>query len=131
MKILKQVKEIKSKNGELHFTRFAIFESKYFSIYIHRIYKEDSDKYLHNHPWNFFNIILHGSYSEELENDIRMRFPGNYSYYNAQKHFHKIDYVFSPVTTLVFTGSRYNNWGYKTENGVISNEEYRKLKHGE
>jgi hypothetical protein len=41
MKLFKWVKEIVSKDGKLHFKRFAILETDRFSIYIHRIYEGD------------------------------------------------------------------------------------------
>lgn len=131
---MKLVKEIRSKDGVLHFQRYAILDTKYLSIYIHKIYEADKDPYLHNHPWNFFNLILKNSYIEVLDTNKygRIRYPGCFGFYNAIKHFHKISCVLpgKPVTTLVITGKRYNNWGYKVGDRIVSNEEYREIKNG-
>lgn len=35
------------------------------SIRIHRIMRADSDRHLHDHPWNARTIILHGWYEEQ------------------------------------------------------------------
>jgi hypothetical protein len=133
MKFFKTTKVITSKNGELHFTRFAILEAKFFSIYIHKIYLGDKDPYLHNHPWNFFNLILKGCYVEELENNkLRLRNFLDFGFYDALT-FHKINAVIKPVTTLVITGKRYNDWGYyiPETDEIISNTYYRNMKKNE
>lgn len=44
------IKEIKSKTGDLHFRRWRIIETPWFSIYVHGIYKADEEAHLHDHP---------------------------------------------------------------------------------
>ena len=65
MKLFQWVKEIRSKNGVLHFKRYAILETSYFSVYWHKIYEHDRDIHMHSHPWAFFGIIVKGSYVEQ------------------------------------------------------------------
>ncbi len=69
--MFKLIKEIRSKEGILHFKRWEIFSSTKFnfSIYLHGIYKADQDLHLHNHPWNIATLILWGSYIEALDID--------------------------------------------------------------
>lgn len=67
MKIFKWVKTIVSKDGKLHFKRFAILETERFAIYIHRIYESDKDEHLHSHPWHFWGMVLKGSYVERYK----------------------------------------------------------------
>ena len=129
MKILKKVKEIRSKKGELHFKRFAIIETKLFSVYIHFIYKSDEDD-IHNHPWDFISIPLKGFYYELLEDGKVLK--NKFSIRKA-KEYHKILSIPReqelPIITLFFTGKKYNDWGYKLKDGSeITNSEYRKLK---
>jgi hypothetical protein len=67
-KIIKKLflaKEIISKEGVLHFRRWRIIECLLFNIYIHKIYVKDND--LHDHPWNYFSLILSGSYIEKTK----------------------------------------------------------------
>ena len=128
MELFKTVKTIKSKDGVLHFKRFAIFEGLLFSIYIHYIYKEDKDPLLHDHPWNYFNLILKGSYTEEFYGGEQIVSPGFYSYQNANR-FHKIKHVNTDkVITLFITGKRFREWGYSYDNKWVHNQEYRKNK---
>jgi hypothetical protein len=71
--IIKLVKEIRSKEGILHFQRYELFKTPWFRCYLHRIFEGDKDLHLHNHPWNFLGIILKGSYIEELPNKTKLK----------------------------------------------------------
>ena len=63
---MKLLKEIISKNGKVHFRRWNVLSTPWFSIYIHGIYEEDKEQHLHDHPWDFMSMVLKGSYSEQL-----------------------------------------------------------------
>lgn len=143
------VKEIKSKEGVLHFQRYRFFQSKKFAIYLHFIAKSDEDKHPHNHPWNFVSIILKGGYIESLwKYDTVYNVSGipncHYNGYFITKYvrklwknfiairdaesYHKIE-LLAPTWTLVFTGPRrLDEWGYLTESGFQNHIEYRKNK---
>lgn len=114
---MKLIKEIKSKEGELHFQRYSILSTSIFSIYIHKIWKADEDKHLHNHPWNIFTLILKGSYEEKLINNeknmfkLTIREPGHFAT-RLKDSYHKINRVFSPVTTLAIVWGKRSDWGY-------------------
>ncbi len=128
---MKLIKEIKSKEGILHFRRWSIFNSKYFSIYIHGIYKEDTDPHLHNHPWNILTIILKGSYVEKLEHRDNFRGFLNFGYRNRSK-YHKIKKMLSDkVFSLAFVfGKRNDNWGYFVDGKHMIHTDYRNRIHG-
>lgn len=133
MKILKKVKEIRSKDGELHFERYAILETSFFSIYIHKIHKADKDPFLHSHPWNFFGLILKGSYIEsylrEGDRELKTKHPGSISF-GGRNYFHSIFAIENgPVTSLFFTFGRKKDWFYKIDKDVkVHYAEYRKNK---
>ena len=80
MKIFKKVKEIVSKEGVLHFKRYAIIETSFFALYIHRIYEADKDEHMHNHPWSYLSLILNGSYVEHYK-EVSEPIPISKSYY--------------------------------------------------
>ncbi len=129
---MKLIKEIKSKDGILHFRRWVIFQSKFFSIYIHGIYKEDNDAHLHNHPWNLLTIVLSGSYIEELENsNFIFRNFLNIGYRNRNKYHKIFQLKTKEVKILAFVfGKRNDNWGYKVDNKHVLHTEYRQNKNG-
>jgi hypothetical protein len=141
-----KIREIRNRAGELHFQRYRLLETPWFNIYIHYIAKSDQDKDPHNHPWNFWSIILFGAYSERryasFDNTREYINPNLTSWYKSRRtilsysncsisQFHKIKLA-KPTWTLVFTGKRIsNNWGYLTKEGFVNHEEYRKLRHSD
>ena len=134
----KMVKEIRSRTGELHFQRYAILETTVFSIYIHRIFKEDKDLHLHSHPWNFVSMILKGAYMEKyLSTDIfrepqvceRLKSAGTFSS-GDRKFFHKIQSIVSgPVYSLFITYGKRKYWYYNVDGDEIESPVYFQMKH--
>lgn len=128
---MKLVKEIRSKKGELHFKRWRVITIPWVcSIYIHGIYKEDQDEYLHNHPWKIWTMILKGGYHEELHGGRkRLRKPGHMAYAKTSD-FHKIAKMHgSPTYTLAVVGRRSNfDWGYMVEGRFIDHVSFRENK---
>lgn len=145
MKLFKTVKVIKSKDGELHFTRYAIIETKWFAVYIHRIYLADEDKHLHNHPWAWtWAKVLKGFYTEEQVKTITFKDGSLYAYTEPELCgrsdalspskmtpgiYHKIKEILrGPVVSLFVTGRRLDGWGYLVEGKHVGFKEYRLIK---
>lgn len=125
---MKLIKEIKSKSGKLHFRRWEILKTPWFSIWIHGIYAPDEDKHLHNHPWDFKSIVLKGKYIEETENGNIIQYPVKYNSRNGED-FHKIKKLISEsVYTLFISTPIKRDWGYKVDGIFIKHDDYRKLK---
>lgn len=122
----KTIKRIVSRENIIHFTRFAIIDiPNVFGIYIHRIYKEDKDNALHNHPWNFLGIVLSGAYTEETVQGVKLKKVGTVSI-GGRHFFHKIKSIERDTTTLFFVWGKHKPWGYMT---FTNSEEFRKNKH--
>lgn len=127
---MKLVKEIKSKEGVLHFQRWRIMETPLFNIYVHKIHKADEDRHLHNHPWNFAVLCIGGSYIEEANTKgfVFVK-PWNFRY-RGHRAYHKIlKIVKGPVITLVLTVGRKKLWGYNVDGVFVDHETYRNQKH--
>lgn len=136
MKLLTKVKTITARDGSLHFERWAIIETTGFALYLHRIHRADKD-HLHSHPWNFWSVILKGTYIEELLAPVgntligytreKTRSPGVMGF-TSTKIFHKIkEVVKGPVYTLVFTwGGSFDGdkWGYWVDGKKIPFNQY-------
>lgn len=132
--MFKLVKEIRSKQGELHFKRWRIWSTKWFNIYLHFINKADEDKHLHDHPWSFWSIILKGAYIELLGEEGQYT-PSRQIYrgwlnmsYRTKKVPHMIGAVVKPTYSLVITGPGSREWGYTTEDGWKNHSQYREEK---
>lgn len=129
------VKEIVSKEGELHFRRYRLLECSLFAIYIHAIYKHDEDGHLHSHPWNFWSLILKGGYEEIFKskynsdyiNYTKKPFSLSFRFYDD---YHKVIKLFSTTWTLVFCSPRNKNytWGYDVSGTHVNFDEYRRNK---
>jgi hypothetical protein len=118
--MFKLIKEIKSKEGVVHFRRWQILKTPWFSIYFHGIYKADEDEHLHNHPWNYVSICLWGSFFEASINLIKLIRPFSVSKQKSSR-FHKILKLKSKVVyTLFFVSDRIDGeWGYLVNGKII------------
>jgi hypothetical protein len=83
-----------------------------FAIRIQHIKKPDSEKALHDHPWNFRTFVLKGYYIEENTfGGTRVITEGS-TYKRYAHEFHRIARVDKTgVWTLFITGKKYNSWG--------------------
>ena len=125
--IMKLVKEIKSKEGIVHFQRYELLKTPWFICYLHKIYERDKDLHLHNHPWKFLGIIIKGSYIEQRPDKEKIKSFGSLGW-GDQRYFHKIKQVINPTISLFFVSIKTNEWGYQTEKGFIDHKTYRSNK---
>lgn len=125
---MKLIKEIRSKDGVLHFRRWQLFKCKWFSIYLHGIYESDKDQHLHNHPWDYRSIVLKGSYIEETESGLNILSPGKVSK-RVGSDYHKINRLLSKsVYTLFIVSPIKRIWGYLVNGKWMDHETYRNRK---
>jgi len=99
------------------------------SIRVHHICRADSDRHLHDHPWNARTIILRGVYVEErLDGKQLLRAPGETA---AIKHgeYHRIVSV-SPdgVWTLFITWRYQGTWGFFVDGKKVPWRQYLGVK---
>lgn len=101
-----------------------------FNIFIHKFLKSDPDD-LHDHPWNYISIPLYPGYWEYLENQNEpvWRKPLSVRYASAKTyHRVKLHPNFNYCWTIFIPGIQERNWGFKTINGWINNNQYLKEK---
>ncbi|CAG7580837.1 MAG: putative L-ectoine synthase [uncultured marine phage] len=129
--IFKKVREIKSKEGVVHFRRFQILKfGKLGGIYLHYFTQPDKDEHEHDHPWDFSSFVLKGAYLERYDvYKSRLRQFPSFRRYKAEDCHRIADLVNGkPCWTLVFMGKRRRVWGYKTNKGWMDHKEYRSKK---
>jgi len=123
------IKEIRSREGVVHFKRWRLLATPFMSIYIHYIPKSDEDTDPHDHPWDFLSIGLKGilrEYNKEGELSPKRRM-GSFSCMKTSE-FHR-NIVIEPFWSLVFVGRRkHDRWGFWTSEGWVDFEAYRKQK---
>lgn len=125
-------------DGSLYMERFALFSFPGFAARLHHIVREDRDRHLHDHPWDFWSIMLPGgSYVEARPYDVddplwigeeevtveTVRLPGSIAFRRATDR-HKITAVTGEVWTLFITGPYKNQWGFFTRKGKVPYRAY-------
>lgn len=109
------------KPGDPMMHRWRLIQTPWFGVYVHFIYREDLDPVPHDHPWQFWSLILRGGYTEELHLDPRDR-DGKVLIANGiprwtWHHFpleraHRIVYVLPRTVTLCIVGRKRRVWGF-------------------
>jgi hypothetical protein len=104
-----------------------------FNVFLHKFLKGDPDD-VHDHPWNYFTIILAGGYYEWIAQfnedgtkscEVRIwRGPGSFRFGNTHT-FHRIE-LKEGVTpwTLFMPGPQRREWGFLVKNKWIHNDNY-------
>jgi hypothetical protein len=107
--------------GVIYLQRLRVIGTPWFSIMLHRIRRPDPDPDRHDHPWNFWSLVLWGSYEEDSGGVVkRVRWVNRH----RAEDTHRITRVFGPVVTLVITGRRRRNWGFWKDNVFVPWRQY-------
>lgn len=94
--------------------RLKLLVMPWFRIYLH-IFVASDDDCLHDHPWNFWSLILSGGYWEVTTTGKKWYGPGRLLYRPASwKHQVVID---KKAVTLCVTTGKLRNWGFWTKAG--------------
>ena len=128
IKLPKKVLEIRSKKGKLHFQRWRLIEILGRGIFIHHFTRSDKDLHLHDHPWDFYSLVLKGGYVELTKDGTVTRNPGDFGFIAAEK-LHQIKSLLTDSSwTLIFRGKRKRVWGYDVDGEWVDNIKYRQRK---
>jgi hypothetical protein len=112
---------------DVYLDRIYLIQTPWFGIMFHRIFRPDNQRDLHDHPWNFFSLVLRGNYLEDTPDGLKFRCLFNYK--RAEER-HSIRTVSRrPVWTLVFTGKKRRTWGFWVDGGTrfVKWTDYEKL----
>lgn len=126
----------RNKEGEAvpYLARLRIVQTPWFGVYLHDIYEPDGDRHPHDHPWTFWSFILRGEYTESY-----YPAPRRSPYFSNSQHWsrfslhkmsrdaaHRIVDAAPGLKTLIITGPRKGDWGFFTESGWVSWQEYER-----
>ena len=109
---------------QIYLKRFFILKTRWLGIYVHKIYRPDYTRCIHNHPWSFFTFILKGGYREFINGEEHVRSPG-YLGWRPHVASHRItELLDGPAWTLIVRFRDYKEWGFWTTEGYIPWREY-------
>ncbi len=87
-----------------------IIDFKWFSIRLHHWLKSDDLRHMHDHPWDFYSLVLWGSIIDRTESGDEQR---NWLSLRKFKAEHRHAAVINkPCWTLLFCGREKRVWGY-------------------
>jgi hypothetical protein len=92
--------------------------NKFLCIYLHKFLRDDDDRALHDHPWNFVSVMLKGSYDEYTPEGVISRSAPSVAYRKAD-HQHRVELRSKACWTLVFRGSVIREWGFWCPQGFV------------
>jgi hypothetical protein len=141
---MKLIKEIKDRNGKLYFKRWRLLTTPWFYLEVHEFWQDkedpifDKDGHLHNHPNEFWSLILKGGYTEVKKKDrfspeetnVRKLF--NFAFVDY-KCFHRVDTLLGDYckTFIIKKAARNEYWGYLVNGELICHFDYRQNKNPE
>lgn len=105
--------------------RWRIIQTPWFGLYLHCHFKPDPARDLHDHPWDFWTLILKGDYSERRANGLRYVWRARSLHHMPAERPHSIHALSRvPTWTLLFVGRRRRDWGFYTDDGWVPWRQY-------
>jgi hypothetical protein len=134
--------DIADNNGSVYLRRWYIWprhpedNKDKGRLYLHKFYRGDNDRHLHDHPWAYQSLILKGGYWEHSFNPAWIKNkgfknPDNPAPQTVRKWYGPGSYIRrgdrwahqveldagKPCWTLFVTEKKSRSWGFHTENG--------------
>lgn len=120
--------------GYTYLRRLRIFQTPLFALYLHFIFEPDLDRDAHDHPCNFWSLIVRGGYEERVYRNLDHR-----DYYSTPHRWrrgsihrmptywaHRIVELTPGTITLCWFGRRKRQWGFWTSEGFVSAKDYKR-----
>lgn len=94
-----------------YLTRYTLLEKKSWQLCLHLFHRSDEVD-LHDHPWDFWSLILWRGYVEETPTGRKRVWPGMLLRRKAE-HVHRVELTSDkPAITLVVMFQRRRQWGF-------------------
>lgn len=93
------------------FTRYTLWSTRWFNIYLHKLNSPQPHAECHDHPWNFIAILLWRGYFEEVNGQVSRRWPGSILWRPAE-FAHNVTTKGTSYSVII-TGPKRREWGFK------------------
>lgn len=105
-------------HGSKYMNRWRFIHRKHFGIRVHQIVRDDDDRALHDHPFDFVSVILRGGYIEQTADGKKTKYKPGQILFRSASALHRLDLNRNergeviPAWTLVFRGPVLRRWGF-------------------
>lgn len=106
-----QWKEIGWKEIGEQFTRYALFKTPWFNVYLHQLNAPNWHPECHDHPWGFVTLLLRRGYLEQIGSKDFHRYPGQILFRRAT-FAHNVITPWGTSWSLVMTTAKSRDWGF-------------------
>lgn len=101
-----------------YLTRWTFADTRFGRGYLHIFHRSDHDV-MHDHPWDFWTLVLWRGYIEETPSGSRRIWPGQFLFRPAN-HTHRVQLLNDrPAVTLVWSGLRKRSWFFHLHDGTL------------
>ncbi len=94
-----------------YLTRYIVVRFDSWGIYLHKLWRSDYERALHDHPWPFVSLLIRRGYSEVTEQGTKFHPVGSVLRRPAEWR-HRVIIHGKPAWSLVFVGRRIRKWGF-------------------
>ena len=99
-------------NPECPYVIRWVFETKWFSVRLHKWMGPDDLRNLHDHPWDYWAMVIKGGYTERLEDlNFYWMLPWKPVYRKAERK-HAVEPFTYPTWSILLTGPEKREWGF-------------------
>ena len=98
---------------------WVIPRSEFCNVYLHEIWKSDSDEAMHDHPWDSTSVLIDGSYVEHTPEERHLRSAGDVVQRLATDR-HRLEIPEGGrAVSLFITGPKVREWGFWCPKGFV------------
>jgi hypothetical protein len=108
---------------------WVVPRNRFQNVYLHRFWRSDDDRALHDHPFDNMSWVLSGEYVEHTPDGSATRFQGE-TVTRVATMPHRIEIVGGPVLSLFSTGPIVREWGFHCPQGWRHWKEYVNTRDG-
>lgn len=118
-------RDIFTPKDDLYMRRWLLGPKDGDGLRLHCICLSDSDRHLHDHPFDFTTTLLVGSYKEHLADGSVVEARAGDQLVRKAEDFHRLELPIDPdgwpipVWTLVIRGPYRRTWGFQTAGGWV------------
>lgn len=108
--------EARGDYNDLYLVRYELIACRWFTLCIHVFHRSDAID-MHDHPWNFYTLILWNGYNE-ITPAGRERIKAGRLLFRKAAYQHRVELIGKrKAVTLVLMGKRVRSWGFITSKG--------------